>query len=180
MPKRHWIPIVLIVLGAWLTAGCFYLPVFEHGDNKNQKDFRRLVGHAKSRQPIREGAITRQQVADLLGIAPYVSADRTALGYSYVTTRGMWVYPLCFTTTEGTERQYILRLIFDEHDILRRWDIEHEDGDHDVFLDNSTHWEDKAIKRLNQTGPELLPRGYQYHPPTGIGRDPATVPSTPR
>ena len=155
--KRQYLPMILILLGAWLMAGCFYLPVLEHATDKNQTDFRKLVGHDKSNRPIRERIVTRERVRELLGSPAYASADQRAIGYAYITERGAWVYPLCFTATPGTERLYILRLIFDEHDMLQRWDIEHEDGDHPMLIDNGAYWKGTALQKLNKSGPALMP-----------------------
>ena len=121
------------------------MPVIEQKLNEKDKDFRKMVGTETSKRPIRVGAIDRARVLDLLGDPAYRSADGRAIGYSFNAKRGVWVWPLCFTTQIAKERVYVLRLIFGEKDILQRWDIEHADGSHDSLIDNSTHWQDDVL-----------------------------------
>jgi hypothetical protein len=169
MTQRRFIPIALILLGTWLLAGCFYLPLPEHRGEHQVKDFRDLVGAANSMKPIRPGAITRAQVIARLGPPPFASDappypvygqppsvpshDHSAIGYILTTESDAWVYPLCFTATPGTITRYELRLVFNQDDVLDHWDIEHPKERHGWILNA-----DPSLPAPFQSGaPKLFP-----------------------
>ena len=146
---RKTLPVVLLISGVWLMAGCFYLPFPEHRSEHQAKDFRKLVGAIDSKKTIRPGAVTRAQVIALLGppqfasdAPPYrvynqpastPSEDHSAIGYILYTESNAWVYPLCFTATPGTTTRYELRLVFNKEDVLDHWNLEHPEQ-HGNFL----------------------------------------------
>ena len=66
-PLRRAIPVVLIVLGLWGLAGCFSMPISEHGTDTAQKDFRGMLDNPKSPTPILRGTATRATVVAILG-----------------------------------------------------------------------------------------------------------------
>ena len=118
---RRLLPYALTLLGLWLLAGCFYLPLPEQQVAPKQKDFRPLLGEINSNRPIRPG-VTRAQVTALLGPASQQYSDGSLI-YALATKRAVWVYPLCFQAAPAWERGYALRLQFDEHDTLSRWEL---------------------------------------------------------
>lgn len=164
---RRVVPILLIGIGFYLMTGCFYLPTPEHQTGPPQKDFRALVGDRNSKKVIRPGAITRTQVIKILGAPPYASSDQHAIVYTMQTDRAVWTYPLClFYSTPAVQRGYTLRLVFDEFDVLRRWDIVHADVKVNALLHATNGATDEAMRQMNSTEPQLLDRATQ----------PATVP----
>jgi hypothetical protein len=149
-------PIVLIVASVMVLTGCFFVPWPEHRRDKNQPDFRDMVGDSNSNRPIRTGAITRSQVLRLLGDPPYASADDRAVAYSLNTESGAWVYPLCFSAEPAAEDIYVLRLEYDEHDVVAKWDIVH-DSIRTLFNLNGYVYPQPLIDKLNKSGPKLEP-----------------------
>lgn len=139
---RKTLPVILLLFGVWLMAGCFYLPIPEHRSEHQAKDFRKLVGAIDSKKAIRPGAVTRAQVIALLGPPQYASdappyrfynqpttapsEDHSAVGYVLETESNAWVYPLCFTATPGSRTEYELRMVFDKNDVLNHWDLENQ------------------------------------------------------
>ncbi len=144
---RKTLPVVLLISGVWLMAGCFYLPFPEHRSEHQAKDFRKLVGAIDSKKSIRPGAVTRAQVIALLGppqfasdAPPYrvynqpasaPSEDHSAIGYILQTESNAWVYPLCFTATPGTLTRHELRLVFNKENVLDHWDVKKSKEEHD-------------------------------------------------
>jgi hypothetical protein len=120
-PAKLIAPLVLLCLLVWLMVGCVYIPTFEHADLRGAKqDFRKLTGETK---PIGVGRITRQQVLALLGPPPFASETGSAYGYVIDTRQGIWVIPLCFDAHAGNEGQTGLKLVFDDHGILKRYQV---------------------------------------------------------
>ena len=142
--RRRILPMMLAMAGLWLLAGCFYLPLPEHRSENAKKDFRKLVGDANSKKPIRAGHITRAEVIAVLGPAEYASdavpvavynqpdpvasTDHSAIGYVLRTEGGAWVWPLCFTAWPDKQTKYELRLVFNEQDVLDHWDVHENQG----------------------------------------------------
>lgn len=120
---KRWrvLPILLLGIGLWLLAGCFYLPLPEHVTG-HQKDFRKAVGDANSKRPLQVGVATREQVIALLGQPPFYSHDGRSIAYALTTEGGAWVYPLCFDAEGTHQRVYAIRLDFDAANMLTSWD----------------------------------------------------------
>ena len=165
---RKTLPVVLLLFGVWLMAGCFYLPIPEHRSEHQGKDFRKLVGAIDSKKSIRPGAVTRAQVIALLGQPQYASDappyqvynqptsapsdDHSAIGYVLQTESNAWVYPLCFTATPGTFTRYELRLVFNKENVLDYWDIKHSEERPPTFLNGGPYF-----KTPFQDTPKLFP-----------------------
>jgi hypothetical protein len=106
---------------AWLMVGCLYIPTFESRDlNGAKQDFRPLVGEGRA---IARGRVTRPQVEALLGAPPYASANGRAIAYVIRARQGIWVSPLCLDARAATTRQFGVKLVFDEHGLLARYEV---------------------------------------------------------
>ena len=105
------------------------------GQKKGEKDFRDLLGDAKSKRPIRAGAIVRSQIIKLLGEPPLISDKGDSIGYEFTAVRSVTVYPLCFFISEpSSERRYAVRFEFDRDDLLQSWRTEQEDSTQRRYL----------------------------------------------
>lgn len=118
---RRWIPIALVLLGGYLSVGCFYVPTFDLP--KEGADFRRKVGPADSHREIRPGNATRIYVERVLGQPKYVSKNGLTTYYELRLKDGVWVWPLCFYT-DSDYTWYLLTLHFDKDGLLTKYEIE--------------------------------------------------------
>jgi hypothetical protein len=149
-------PVLLLVLGLWLLAGCLYLPIPEHLTNNTQKDFRKLVGDGNSKRPLQTGRAMRQQVFALLGPPPYASYDDRSVAYVLETESGGWVYPLCFTATANRRRIYGLRIDFNEQGNMEGWEIG-QDEQEIGLLNYYAIRPESLIKTIQRPGRALVP-----------------------
>jgi hypothetical protein len=154
--RKLVLPLAILAPLLWLMAGCLYVPWFEHRIDSGP-NVRELVG--SSGDKLVPGRVTRAQITNLLGEAPYVSGDGNAIGYVTTTSVGTWVYPLCFGAETADARVYVLRLVFDPAGKL----VRHDWADASEFRSPSFlivgHGSDAAlnaaISKLNRTGPIL-------------------------
>jgi len=117
--SRPVLPIVLVTAGACLLVGCIYIPTF----NKvvSGVDASKKIGDATSRKPLRVGRSTRADVERVLGPPRYVSADGSAVAYTWAVQSGVWL-TVCFGSMEMTSMRGVL-LKFDG-DVLRGYYVE--------------------------------------------------------
>ena len=150
MLQRRALPMLLLLIGLWLLAGCFAVPVPERAspNNANDRDFRKLVGDAASNRAIHEGA-SRAHVVDLLGAPAYQTPDHRAVAYTFATERAAWIYPLCFAATTARERNYRLYLEYDDAGRVTRWETAHKDVGYDSFQQVPLTGIDDVLKRFN-------------------------------
>jgi hypothetical protein len=179
MLMRRAFPLLLLLIGLWLLAGCFYLPLPEHVTGHHQPDFRNAVGNAASKRPLRTGVTTRQQVIALLGEPPFATADGRSIAYLLHTTSSAWIFPLCFTATTAHEREYAVRLDFNDHDMLAGWQMVHEDQNRDwlfyAFPVNGL----RLIEQVQQ-GRSRLMSAWERKPRSGAATLPTTQPDAAR
>ena len=113
--------ILLVFFGAYLLGGCIYVPTFQL--SKEGTDFRKWVGDASSRKPIRPGHADRALVTQILGKPTDSTRDGRTIAYCFRATDGYWVWPICFDAVrEYTD--YRVRLTFDENDQLVRQEVD--------------------------------------------------------
>jgi hypothetical protein len=156
--KRSLLPTFLVVIGLALIIGCFYLPSFEEPVSPKQTDFRDLVGE-NAGHPIRPGYVDRKTIVLLLGPPPLASSDGKSIGYLFGTHHGYWVWPLCFAGQDAAHTEYGLRLDFRNDDVLREFKVVSEQANLDpLFFSGPFFPVDSVVDKLNQSGPELMPR----------------------
>ena len=153
---RLLLPLALAAIGAWLLAGCIFVPTFDK--TIRGRNVSKYVGSAKQNRPLRLHAATRDDVLRVLGEPHYASPDRTRLGYQWDVLNGYWVWPLCFSGYRQEGRRVLL-LTFDEAGVLRTSEVLKNNGN--VFF-----------QRI--IGMPGLPRDML---PGGAGR-PTTAPAT--
>jgi hypothetical protein len=156
---RAVLPWFIICICFVVLAGCIWIPTFEHRTDTSQPDFRNMVGEENSKRLIRTGAIQQKQVFALLGPPQMASVAGRAIAYVMYTKKGIWVSPLCFRAWPAEQHVYVLRLIFNDHDTLIKWDLAHdeEQGYQIPLLGEISPQVEDVIARLNKDGPELLP-----------------------
>jgi hypothetical protein len=129
------LPVLLALLGMWLMAGCFKIPVWEYRSFDEQHDFRAELGDAHSKRPVRPGAISRNEVVARFGKPSYVSKGRRSVEYLLETNRAVYVWPLCFKASPANQRLYTLTLDFDAEGQLSDWNLTHSDRTVNWFMD---------------------------------------------
>jgi hypothetical protein len=166
--RRSLLPMLLVVLGIWLLAGCIYIPMFGRtvsGTNVSGK-----VGEPDSHKPIRIARTNRDQVIHLLG-PPYAEKrDGTAIAYVWTVQNGIAVWPLCFTI-QTVDGRRVLILRFDEYGVLQRSQILKHDDTADMLsarerrlpLPGDFH----DAQYPEQSAPQP-PRGPQYRTKEGL------------
>jgi hypothetical protein len=169
------LPIALIIIPLWLLIGCLYIPtgemVYRTG---SKKDFRPLVGNAGGDKPIVVGRISRAGVEAILGSPPYSSSNGRRVMYVMHVKKGVWIMPLCFTASNGTDQAIGLVLTYDKAAMLRslkQSDVEFEQvvlmGIHQFFGPSGAFDMQKAVEM------ELL---RQVNSPASSGSMPTTHP----
>jgi hypothetical protein len=161
MLKRRALPMLLLMLGLWLLAGCFYLPVPQHQVGVKIKDLRTVVGDRNSKRPLKVGQATRQQVIALLGNPPFASRDERSVAYVMETESGAWVFPLCFSASPGEARRYAMRLDFDGQGILEGWELADDQEPHDLVFTVVHMGAYDLISRIRRPDRTLLPTRSQ-------------------
>ena len=121
---KHTLPIVLILSGVYLLVGCIYIPTF--GLSKDGKDFRGLVGEARSHRQIRPGNATRSLVIQLLGEPKLASSDGLTIAYELSTMDGYVIWPLCFDQSSAVKTRYLLRLKFNSGGRLESYQVRNQ------------------------------------------------------
>ena len=121
---KHALPIALILSGVYLLVGCIYIPTF--GLPKDGKDFRGLVGEARSHRQIRPGNATRSLVIQLLGEPKLASRDGLTIAYDLSTMDGYVVWPLCFDQSSAVKTSYRLRLKFNAGGQLQSYQVRNQ------------------------------------------------------
>jgi hypothetical protein len=155
--KRRWLPLLLTAIGLWGLAGCLYLPTPERPADRDEKDYRGLLGDAKSRKAIRPGLATKASVIALLGQPQYVSADGRDIAYEYEVAGGILVYPLCFEATAAQGRMYGVRLHFDDDGVLVDWTTARANRNFAIYPWFRSMLRGDAVRLLNEHGPKLIP-----------------------
>src|SRR5215204_20189 len=113
---RLLLPLALAAIGAWLLAGCIFVPTFDK--TIRGKNVSKYVGSQRQKRPLRLHAATRDDVLRVLGEPHYASPDRTRIAYEWDVRNGYWVWPLCFAAY-AQEGRRVLLLTFDEEGVLR-------------------------------------------------------------
>ncbi len=150
-PKRRgWMPVMLIGVGVYLMAGCIYVPTFQLP--KDGKDFRKLVGDANSRKPIRPGFASRAAVLAALGEPKQSTRDGRTIAYAFRATDGYWVWPICFYAGPA-HTDYRVRLTFNDRDDLVHYEV-----------DTMSNGGSMGIMSFPQQFPPLEPGGRPWPP----------------
>ena len=118
---RKSIPVLFALLGLWLLAGCFVIPVWPKRDNPKEYDFRSEIGDGQSSKPVRPGAISRQKIIERFGAPSYSRGQ--SMEYGLTLTESVRVWPLCFRANIAHQRIYRLSLHFDKDDILEKYEL---------------------------------------------------------
>jgi hypothetical protein len=155
--RNFVLPLAILAPLLFLLVGCIYVPWFETRRNAAQVDFRPMLGDARSRKPIRPGAITRSQIEGLLGSPPYVSIDGRAIGYELRTITAVWVYPLCFVADHANVRDHVVKFTFNSAGQLLRYEVATNDAFCPWFAQGEAELEvgNKPLHDLNRFGPKL-------------------------
>ena len=120
MGRRVHLSALVILPLACLSAGCVYVPWFEQTDLYGAKrDFRDLSG-TRPADPLVDGRMTRAQATELLGPAPYASANGRVVAYQLLSRHGVWYHLLFLETTPGGQRFHALALRFGPDGVLQR------------------------------------------------------------
>jgi hypothetical protein len=118
--RRLILPALLILVGAWLLAGCIYIPTFNA--TVEGKDIR-----GKTSRAIQVDACSHDDVRKALGEPYFKTSDGRYWVYSWKNLGGFVVWPFCFTA--GSESHaYAITFEFDDGEVLRR-----------TFLDDRFH-----------------------------------------
>jgi hypothetical protein len=124
--RKLLLPIGLTALGAWVFAGCVYIPTF--GPTVRGRNAAGDIGPPDSKKPIRVTASTLADVIRLLGEPPLATSDRRVVGYPWSVRNGYLVWPLCFSG-ESFYGHRTLVLRFDERQVLQSFEILKHDDD---------------------------------------------------
>jgi hypothetical protein len=159
------IPVLLIAMCLFLLVGCFDLPTPEGlvQSDAHGKDVRKLAGGSAAKTPLHNGQTTRAKVIALLGPPTYESADSRAIGYTSKTFKGFQFIPLCGIAGPDEIGQYVLRLDFDDQDVLKSYALGHgrsevNDGIFGPGEVGATNWAlSQALENVNAADPKLLP-----------------------
>ena len=149
------LPFALLIVGGWLLQGCLYIPTF---NAPLSEDPSKQVGGEHSRKPLRVNGATRDDVERVLGMPERVNVDGTEIVYGWEARKGIWVYPLFFQTETDDQRRALL-LRFDEHGMLRSYDV----GRYGELL-RSHRWNYGGRLRQSPSPPPGAP--YRTIPPT--------------
>jgi hypothetical protein len=136
--RRCVLPAVLLAIGLFLLAGCFWVPLPEKPVLRGQPNVAKMVGPAKSKNAVHLG-VTREQVEQAIGRPQRWRIDGTATAYTFTVRNGAWIYPMCFMGLD-TWKDYAVRLDYGPDGRLTSYQVVSARGGGQGFMGPSGPW----------------------------------------
>lgn len=117
---RLGMPAGVTLVAYCLLTGCFYVPIVSKIESgPAPKSFDRPTDLKKL---VKIGRTTKDEIEAVLGRGQQGWGGELERNYSWMVTRGYWVYPLCFMT-DAESGSVTARLRFDEHGVLQGYEV---------------------------------------------------------
>jgi hypothetical protein len=124
-PKRifrnYVLPLVILLPLVGLMVGCFYIPTFDHTLLVGtKKDFRGWAKDHTGSSPLLVSQFSRSSIETMFGQPAFFSNNGKCVAYVMGSEHGIWVWPLCFGAGFDQGKTHVLKLVYDDHDRLKR------------------------------------------------------------